>query len=127
MRQVVDLVIVLACAVGMASCQLGLAAGDDQAETQGANQAAQSDNGLVIENDSELPPTYPHGRFEVRFRAHGGVAALHWKLEKGALPPGMKLEDEGLLHGQAERTGEFQFTVSAADGRVQRGGGEHSV
>lgn len=120
MRRGADLVIVLACAVGMASCQLGLAAGDDQAETQGANQAAQSDAGLVIENDSELPPTYPHGKYELRFRAHGGVAALHWKVEKGALPPGMKLEDDGLLHGQAERTGEFQFTVSVTDGRPQQ-------
>jgi hypothetical protein len=87
---------------------------------QSANQAAQSDAGLVIENDPELPPTYPHGRYELRFRAHGGIAALHWKLEKGALPPGMKLEDDGLLHGQAERTGEFQFTVSVTDGRIQQ-------
>jgi hypothetical protein len=31
----------------------------------------------------------------------------------------MKLEDDGLLHGQAERTGEFQFTVSVTDGRTQ--------
>jgi hypothetical protein len=27
----------------------------------------------------------------------------------------MKLEDDGLLHGQAERMGEFQFTVSVRD------------
>ena len=120
MRQVVDLVIVLACAAGMASCQLGLAANDDQAETQGANQAVQSDTGLVIENDSELPPTFLHGTYEVRFREDGGVAAVHWKLEKGALPPGIKLEDDGLLHGQAERTGEFQFIVSVTDGRPQQ-------
>lgn len=120
MRQVVDLVIVLACATGMASCQLGLAANDDQGEAQGANQAAQSDTGLVIENDSELPLTYPYGRYEVRLRAHGGAAALHWKLEKGALPPGIKLEDDGLVHGQAEHTGEFRFTASVTDGRPQQ-------
>ena len=120
MRQVVDLVIVLVCAAGMASCQLGLAANDDQAEAQGANQAAQSDNGLVIENDSELPPTFPHGTYELRFRAQGGISALHWRLEKGVLPPGMKLEDNGLLHGQAEHTGEFRFTVSVTDGRPQQ-------
>ena len=41
---------------------------------------------------------------------------LHWKLEKGALPPGIKFEDDGLLHGKAERAGEFQFTVSVTDG-----------
>src|SRR6202140_4922302 len=120
MRRVADLVIVLACAVGMAACQFGLAANDDQAETQGANQAAQSDAGLVIENESELPPTFPHGTYELRFRAQGGISALHWRLEKGALPSGIKLEDDGLLHGQAERTGEFRFTVSVTDGRPQQ-------
>jgi Putative Ig domain len=120
MRRVADLAIVLVCAVGMASCQLGFAAGDDQAETQGANQAAQSDAGLVIENDSELPPTFPHGTYELQFRAQGGISALHWRLEKGTLPPGMKLEDNGLLHGQAEHTGEFRFTVSVTDGRPQQ-------
>jgi hypothetical protein len=32
------------------------------------------------------------------------------------LPPGIKLEDEGLLHGAADRAGEFQFVVSVTDG-----------
>jgi len=41
---------------------------------------------------------------------------LHWRLERGALPQGIKLEDDGLLHGQPARTGEFQFTVSVRDG-----------
>src|ERR1700686_435947 len=99
MRRVADLGILLAFAGGMAAWQFGLAANDDQAETQGANQAAQSDAGLVIENESELPPTFPHGTYELRFRAQGGISALHWRLEKGGCPPGMKLEDNGLLHG----------------------------
>ena len=30
-----------------------------------------------------------------------------------ALPPGLKLEDDGQLHGSPERTGEFQFTVAS--------------
>ena len=41
---------------------------------------------------------------------------MHWRLEKGALPAGIKLEDSGLLHGSAERAGEFQFTLSLTDG-----------
>ena len=119
-RRVVDAVIVLTCAAGMAACQLGLAnAGGQQPEAQGA--PAQGGNGLVIENDSELPNTYPHGAYEVRFRAHGGVSVQHWRLQAGSLPPGMKLEDDGLLHGQAERTGDFQFTLSVTDGRPQQG------
>jgi hypothetical protein len=41
-------------------------------------------------------------------------------VEKGALPPGLKLEDDGRLHGSPERTGEFQFTVSLIDGGQPR-------
>ena len=76
---------------------------------------------LVIENDSELPDTYPTGAYEMRFLAHGGISALHWRVEKGALPAGLKLEDDGRLHGQTERTGEFQFTVAVSDGGRSRG------
>ncbi|MGP0018901.1 MAG: putative Ig domain-containing protein [Candidatus Sulfotelmatobacter sp.] len=103
------------------ACQLELVrASDQQAETQDA-PAAQEQPGLVIENDSELPDTYPHSPYEFRFHAHGRISALHWKLEKGALPTGIKLEDDGLLHGKAERVGEFQFTVSVTDGGRERG------
>ncbi|MGA8343572.1 MAG: putative Ig domain-containing protein [Candidatus Sulfotelmatobacter sp.] len=116
-RPVVDLVIVLACAAGMAACQLGLARTEgQQPETPSSTAAPQDGPSLVIENDSELPDTYPRASYEVRFRAHGGVPVLHWRLEKGTLPQGMKLEDDGLLHGQPERTGEFEFTVSVRDG-----------
>ncbi len=117
------LIFVWACAVTMAGCQLGLVPVDDQqAETQdrAAVPPQQGESGLVIENASNLPDTFPRGYYEVRFRAHGGQQMLHWRLEKGALPPGIKLEDDGLLHGQAERTGEFQFTVSVTDGRPQQ-------
>jgi hypothetical protein len=75
-----------------------------------------TDQGLVIENDSELPPAYPRRHYELRFLAHGGMAALHWKVEKGALPPGMRLDDSGLLLGDPARSGEFQFTVSVTEG-----------
>src|ERR1700736_431262 len=122
MRRVADLIVILLCAAGMTACQLELAgAGGQPAENQGGNAAAQSDSGLVIESDSELLDTYPHGPYEMRFRAHGGAGVLHWRLEEGSLPPGMKLEDDGMLHGQAERAGEFQFTVSVTDARPQPG------
>jgi hypothetical protein len=79
---------------------------------QNSTAAAQRAKELVIENDSELPVAYPHGPYELQFKAHGGVSALHWRLLNGALPPGMKLEQSGLLHGQPQRAGEFQFTVA---------------
>jgi hypothetical protein len=113
--------VLLACSVGMAACQLDSAsASGEPAKVQAAAEAPQGESGLIIENDSELPDTYPHGSYEMRFRAHGGISVLHWRLEKGALPPGIKLEDDGSLHGSAERTGEFQFTVSVTDGRAQQ-------
>jgi hypothetical protein len=54
------------------------------------------------------------------------VPVLQWRVESGALPPGIRLEENGLLHGEAERAGEFQFVVSVKDGGkpqqvVQRG------
>ena len=44
------------------------------------------------------------------------MPVLRWRLESGALPPGMKLDDNGELRGEAERAGEFQFVVSVRDG-----------
>ena len=80
-----------------------------------AADSSQADNALFIENDSDLPDTYPRANYEVRFHVRGGVPTFHWRLEKGALPPGVRLEDNGLLHGQPERGGEFQFTLAVAD------------
>ena len=48
---------------------------------------------------------------------------MHWRLEleKGTLPPGLKLEDDGLLHGSPDHTGDYQFTGSVTDsGQPQR-------
>jgi hypothetical protein len=74
------------------------------------------DAGLVIE-PGELPVTYPHGPYLVKFSARGNyVPVLHWTLGSGALPPGMKLNDDGTLQGEAERAGEFQFVVVVRDG-----------
>jgi hypothetical protein len=74
------------------------------------------DEGLVIE-PAELPGTYPHGTYRVAFHARGNyVPSLHWRVESGALPPGIRLEDDGLLHGEAERAGEFQFVIVVRDG-----------
>jgi hypothetical protein len=90
--------------------------GPGDAQTQGRGDAEQGESDLSIENDSELPETYPHASYEFRFRAKGGVPTLHWRVEKGEVPPGLKLEDDGFLHGSPDRTGEFHFTVSVRDG-----------
>jgi len=90
-------------------------------ETQAPSQsapappAAGDEKELFILNDSALPDTYPQAKYEVHFSARSGVTPLHWRVEKGALPPGMKLQDNGLLYGAAEREGEFQFTLAVTD------------
>ena len=71
---------------------------------------------LVID-PTALPQTYPHGPYQVHFHGTGNyVPVLHWRVESGALPPGIQLEDNGLLHGQAQKPGDFQFVVSVRDG-----------
>ena len=108
-------VIALAWVWGMTGCQFDWTrAANYEPETQQAE--GQGESGLVIQNDAALPDTYPRANYQIHFRARGGVPALHWRVEKGSLPPGLKLEDDGLLHGQAERAGEFEFTVSVKDG-----------
>ncbi len=81
-----------------------------------AQEKTSPEEGLVIE-PAELPVTYPHGEYQVNLHARGNyVPVLHWRVEAGALPPGIKLEDNGALHGEAERAGEFQFVVAVRDG-----------
>ncbi len=112
----------VALSMGLVACLPGLDnLGNESSESPEAMAAPQDDHGLVIETDSELPDTYPSGMYEMRLAAHGGISTLHWRLEKGALPAGIKLEDDGRLHGQTEHTGEFQFTVSVTDAGHQRG------
>jgi hypothetical protein len=78
--------------------------------------AHSQDNGLTIE-PQELPTTYPQGPYEVDFHLRGNyVPVLHWRLAQGSLPPGIILDDNGSLHGQAERAGEFNFLVVVRDG-----------
>jgi hypothetical protein len=116
MRGMIGLVLLPVCVIGMA-CRNGFA--EDQGQqpaTVNSPTAPQDGPSLIIENESELPDTFPHVSYELRFRARGGVPVLHWRLEKGALPQGLRLEDDGLLHGQPDRTGEFQFTISVRDG-----------
>ncbi len=115
------------CAMGMAMSAMGQAGqtvspatGAVQEKTDGASpgraQEKSEDAGLIIE-PGELPDTYPRGRYQVVFQGQGNyVPVLRWRLQSGALPPGITLEDNGMLRGEAEKAGEFQFVVSVRDG-----------
>ena len=104
---------------GFLMCVWGMSVSEGVSFPAGAGQEVdrgQGESDLAIESDTLLPETYPHASYEFRFRARGGVPPLHWRLERGStLPPGLKLEDDGLLHGSPDRTGDFQFTVSVTD------------
>ena len=103
----------------MSACQFeSVQAAKEQTPAQTAAEPQQGNpptTELAIENESQLRDTYPGERYEVSLTARGGTPVFHWRVEKGTLPPGIKLEDNGLLHGAAERTGEFQFTVQVKD------------
>lgn len=103
----------LLCALLMAMAGMALA-------QDAAGQQAPADNpassGLVIE-PPDLPQTYPHGPYQVALHAHGNyVPVLHWSVVSGTLPPGMALQDNGTLQGEAQRAGEFRFVVVVRDG-----------
>jgi hypothetical protein len=99
--------------------QIRAAAQDEDVTGQGV---AQQVSPLAIEPE-ELPATYPHGPYQVIFHVRGNyVPTLHWSIESGALPSGITLDDDGVLHGEAQRAGEFQFVVAARDsGKPQQG------
>lgn len=96
-----------------AACQLDPARANE--EPAAAEPPPQQGNEVVILTQSPLPDTYPQARYEVQFAARGGVPTMHWRLERGALPPGLILEGNGVLHGSPQRAGEFRFTVSVTD------------
>jgi hypothetical protein len=83
----------------------------------GQTGAGQSHEDLMVIEPAELPVTYPHGAYHVVFHARGNyVPVLRWRLAGGALPPGMTLDEGGELRGEAERAGEFRFTLLVRDG-----------
>jgi hypothetical protein len=77
------------------------------------------ENPLTIDTDPTLPPASPHALYQFQLIAHGGYPPLHWR-KMGALPLGIKLEENGMIHGVTERSGEFHFTAVVID---SRGGG----
>lgn len=86
------------------------------AATGNATSENEAGGGLVID-PAELPLTYPHGRYQVNFHAHGNyVPVLRWTVENGTLPPGITLSDSGMLQGEAQRAGEFRFVITVRDG-----------
>ena len=112
----------LAGMLALTGCQLSPARLHDEsaeAEPNSVSEQAPDVPQLVIDTIL-LPGTYPRAAYSVRLQQHGGVPPFHWRVEKGELPPGLKLEDDGTLHGSPEKVGEYRFTISLSDNSKQR-------
>jgi hypothetical protein len=88
-----------------------------QTKTATADTKAPRDGAELIIETTSLPGTYPRAAYSVLLRLHGGVNPYHWRVEKekGELPAGLRLEDDGTLHGTPEKSGEYRFTISVTD------------
>ncbi len=79
-----------------------------------------------------LPPTtlpsatFDGGYYNVQLNpATGGTAPYRYAVTAGVLPPGLSLDESGIINGISGGSGTFEFTVTATDSSV--GDGPYSV
>ncbi len=106
--------------LGMTGCQLYSVSASTghigpQPKKAGQESRPAQDGPQFVIDTVSLPGTYPRATYLVRMQARGGTLPYHWRVEKGDLPPGLKLEDDGTLQGSPERLGEYRFTISVTD------------
>ena len=84
--------------------------------------------GLVIE-PAELPEDVSAGAVcgEAFMRTGDYVPVLHWRVESGALPPGITLEDNGELRGAAEAGGGISVCGGGEGWRTTAAGGAEGI
>ncbi len=88
--------------------------GSDQSQTDSEDDK-ENGSGLQIET-KKLPTTYLQGPYHAEFHVKGNyVPMLHWAVVEGKLPPGIGLQQDGLLKGEARQTGEFDFVIAVSD------------
>src|ERR1700678_4127124 len=89
------------------------------ANTPSAGGEPLNDNSLGIKNGWAVRAHFPHSRHSFQFHTQGGASVPHWRQQSGLLPPGLKLEDNGVLHGEPTRAREYRFAISVTDnGRI---------
>lgn len=87
----------------------------DAAGQQADSASTPADNSLTIKTDSNLPDTHPGAMYRLNLETLGGTPKFRWRLERGILPSGINLSEDGVISGVADRGGEYQFTLSVRD------------
>ena len=106
--------------LGMVGCQLysvsaSIAHTGPQPRKAGQESGSAQDVPQLVIDTVSLPGTYPRAMYLVHMQARGGTLPYHWRVEKGDLPQGLKLEEDGTLRGSPEKVGEYRFTISVTD------------
>jgi hypothetical protein len=69
-----------------------------------------------------LPIATPNAGYNAVLQASGGVGALTWSLDGGALPTGLSLSSSGAISGVPTVSGTSTFTVQVTDSSTAPGG-----
>jgi len=65
---------------------------------------------------ARLPGARVSAAYRARLASSGGLAPKQWRLARGALPRGIRLDaSTGVLSGTARKAGVFRFTIEARD------------
>ena len=73
---------------------------------------------LRIPTDSTLPRGHVRQLkppYRVRIQATGGHSPISFRLYEGKLPPGLSLNDSGLLSGAPKKAGKYSFKIMVTD------------
>ncbi len=69
-------------------------------------------------NPTSLPAGAVATYYDKSLTATGGIAPYTWAVAEGDLPPGLTLEENGVLYGTPSAAGSFTFTVTLTDSTV---------
>lgn len=77
-------------------------------------QSAPKPEALAI-STKPLPKANLWEPYTARLQASGGFEPYHWRVIDSSLPRTLRLSDEGIISGDLNQPGEFQFTVLVRD------------
>lgn len=97
------------------SYELGVKATDAEGTTADKTFMLTVASGTPMIETTDLPAALVDTRYEVRIEAFGGTPPYTFTVVAGDLPPGLELQDDGLLFGEPDTAGEYAFGVQVED------------